>query len=57
MSVFSQLPVGGVSTNAVPIPPSPGLANLSVYFQSISDDAGQPFGWALSNGLELTICP
>ena len=57
LSVFNELPVGGVSTNAVPIPSSPGLANLSVYFQSISDDAGQPFGWALSNGLELKICP
>lgn len=57
ISVFSEVPVGGSSTNAIPIPPSAGLANLSVYLQSLSDDAGQPFGWALSNGLELKICP
>lgn len=57
VSTLSETPVGGSSTNSISIPANPALANLDIYLQSISDDAGQPFGFALSNGLQLTICP
>ncbi len=47
---------GGTGTAFFPIPLNPNLAYVKAYFQSIAPDAGQPQGFALSNGLELTIC-
>lgn len=57
LPLLAETPVGGVSTNSIPIPPNPALAGLDVFFQTLSDDGGLPFGWGLSNGLQLTICP
>ena len=48
---------GGNASWAVPIPASGALVGLGVYVQSAATDAGQPGGWALSNGLELIVCP
>jgi hypothetical protein len=49
-------PTGGVSTQSVPIPSDPSIAGLGVYLQAIADDATQPQGFALSNGLKLVLC-
>jgi endonuclease I len=47
----------GTTTWSLPIPAGPTFAGLSVYFQAFALDATQPGGYALSNGLELIICP
>ena len=48
---------GGQSTWNAAIPANPALAGLVTYLQSGAADPGQPGGWALSNGLEVTVCP
>lgn len=48
---------GGQSTWNVNIPANPGLVGLVAYIQSAASDAGQAGGFALSNGLEVTVCP
>ena len=54
---FAEPSVGGVSTTMFPVPNNPAFAGVSFYFQSVSPDATQPFGWALSNGLRMYTCP
>lgn len=49
--------VGGVSTANLPLPALPALAGFSVFFQSFGLDGTKPEGIALSNGIELVICP
>lgn len=53
--VLIEATTGGSSTNVIPIPNDPALAGISVFFQSMAEDGGQPFGFAFSNGLELTL--
>ena len=47
----------GVGAAPISLPASPGLAYASGYAQVGTLDASQPFGWAFSNGLEVTFCP
>ncbi|MDF1798908.1 MAG: hypothetical protein P1V81_07010 [Planctomycetota bacterium] len=47
----------GVGAMNVSLPASPGLAYTSGYAQVGTLDASQPFGWAFSNGLQITFCP
>ena len=47
----------GVGTAQVTLPALPSLAYTSGYAQVGVADASQPFGWAFSNGLEVTFCP
>ena len=47
----------GAGTLSLTLPSNPGLAFLAVYAQSGVLDAAQPSGWALSNGLRITLCP
>lgn len=47
----------GTTTWTLPIPVDPAFAGLPVYFQCFATDSSQPGGFALSNGLELVICP
>ena len=47
---------GSTSWNLA-IPADPSFAGLPVYFQAFAFDVTQPLGYALSNGLELIICP
>ena len=47
----------GTTTWTLPIPAGPSFAGLPVYFQAFAIDGTQPGGYALSNGLELIICP
>jgi hypothetical protein len=49
-------PAGGTAMQPIPIPADPTLAGVNVYLQSAADDATQPHGFALSNGLKVTIC-
>jgi len=53
--VLIQAAAGGTTTNVIPLPSDVSLAGVSVFFQSIAEDGGQPFGFALSNGLELNL--
>ena len=48
---------GGTNVWNVPIPNNPALAGFEVNFQTAAVDAGQPGGFAMSNGLELIVCP
>ncbi|MCZ6596619.1 MAG: FG-GAP-like repeat-containing protein [Planctomycetota bacterium] len=48
---------GGAATWNLPIPNDPTLPGTTGYFQCIAMDPGQPGGWALSNGLEVIVCP
>lgn len=54
------LPVSpAAGTEAVlelPLPADPALAGLSFFVQSLTTDAGQPLGFALSNGLAVRLC-
>ena len=54
--VYATVPAAGIGTQDIPIPNDPILVGLELYMQSGGDDAGQPFGNALSNGLKLTVC-
>jgi hypothetical protein len=47
----------GTTTWTLPIPADPVFAGLPVFFQCFATDMTQPGGFALSNGLELVICP
>ncbi len=49
--------VAGASAVTLPIPANPALAGVSLFFQSFGLDGTKPQGLALSNGVELTICP
>ena len=53
--VLVEATAAGSSTNTIPIPNDPALAGVSVFFQSLAEDGGQPLGFAFSNGLELTL--
>jgi len=53
--VLVEATTGGSSTNVIPIPNDPALAGISVFFQSLAEDGGQPLGFGLSNGLQLHI--
>lgn len=55
--LLAAVPVAGVSTNTIPIPNKSGLVGVAVYFQSLAEDLSQSEDFALSNGLQLTICP
>jgi hypothetical protein len=52
--VLTTVVAGGGGTQVLAVPPVPSLAGAHVYAQ-----AGQPVasGFALSNGLELVVCP
>ena len=53
---FAMVPVvGGMGQYGVSIPPA--AAGVSVYGLAAMFDAGQPAGIALSNGLQVTVCP
>jgi uncharacterized membrane protein len=45
----------GTVKHVIPIPPLTTIWGVSVYMQSLCDDATQPAGWALSNGLTVSI--
>ena len=49
--------VGGSTTWNLPIPNDPALIGFSAYAQSASTDPSQPQGFALSNGVEIVVCP
>jgi hypothetical protein len=46
---------GGSVTHAIPVPPTTSLWGVTVFMQSLADDAAQPLGWALSNGLSVSL--
>ena len=48
---------GGAASWTVAIPANPAFVGLSGYAQAAGQDFDQPGGWALSNGVRLTICP
>jgi len=48
---------GGSGVQPVPIPASPSLAGARVFAQAGQADGGAPFGVALSNGVEVVVCP
>jgi hypothetical protein len=48
---------GGAGVQVVPIPADPSLAGARVYAQAGQVDPGAPAGVALSNGLEIVVCP
>lgn len=48
---------GGVATWNAGIPNNPGLVGFTAYIQAAAIDGTQPGGWALSNGVEVTVCP
>ena len=56
---FFQLPIDGAGDATLPfiIPPGPGLAGLSVYWQVwIPDDPmAAGLGWTASNGLQTRL--
>ena len=45
----------GTCTHAFPIPPTPGLFGVTVYFQSVADDPSLPELVAFSNGLAAVL--
>ncbi|MFT6040026.1 MAG: hypothetical protein ACI9C2_000181 [Gammaproteobacteria bacterium] len=49
--------VGGSTTWTLPIPNDAALIGFSAYAQSASTDPSQPQGFALSNGVEIVVCP
>lgn len=49
--------VGGSSTWNLAVPPVPAHAGLTVFAQAFALDATQAGGYAMSNGLEITVCP
>ena len=51
------LTAGGNATWNAPIPNQPGLVGVKAYIQAAAIDATQPGGWAMSNGVEVSICP
>ena len=52
------VPTAGTSaTWNAPIPNQPGLVGVKAYIQAAAIDGTQPGGWAMSNGVEVTICP
>ena len=48
---------GGAASLHVPVPTTAGLAGATVRAQAAAPDGTPPAGWALSNGLALTLCP
>lgn len=48
---------GGSSTWTLDVPTTPTLAGLVVYTQALALDPAQAGGYALSNGVEITLCP
>ena len=48
---------GGQSVWNVAVPSNPAFVGLSGFVQSAAGDAGQPGGFAFSNGVEMVICP
>ena len=55
---LAVIPTAGGTANWNPaIPAIPSLVGLTVYSQAAALDGSQPAGWALSNGVQLTICP
>ena len=54
---FVSATASGSATASLSIPADAALAGAQLYFQSFSADASQSEGLALSNGLELTVCP
>ena len=48
---------GGQTVWNVPVPNNPAFVGLSGFVQSAAGDAGQPGGFAFSNGVEMVICP
>jgi len=48
---------GGESVWSVLLPSTPSLAGATFFLQSLALDAGQAYGLAFSNGLELALCP
>ncbi len=53
---FVAFSAAGIGLADVMVPNNPFLDNLTIYFQSATQDASLPLGWALSNGLALKIC-
>jgi hypothetical protein len=56
----ATIPLGlslGFSVTNVLLPVTPSMAYPSGYAQVGVLDGSQPFGWAFSNGLEVTFCP
>lgn len=52
------LPVSdGIASLPIPILDSPAVVGVRLVFQVVASDASQLVGVALSNGLELVICP
>lgn len=48
---------GGTAVWNAGIPNMPSLVGFQAYVQAAALDGTQPGGWALSNGLEVVICP
>jgi len=53
--VLAPVVAGKVST-LWPLPANPALIGIRAHFQAFTPDAGQPGGYALSNGVEAAIC-
>lgn len=49
--------VGGTSTWNLSVPANPAFAGLAVFAQAFAVDPSQLGGYALSNGMQITICP
>lgn len=47
---------GGAGAVSFPVPGNPALIGIHGYVQAGAADPSQPFGWAFTNGLDLTIC-
>ena len=54
--VYVGVPVGGAVTNVIQVPNQQVLVGIDAYFQALGRDFSKPAGWALSNGLQATIC-
>ncbi len=50
-------PGQGIGLLTTPVPPSPVLIGLEVFFQAAVSDPGGPGGVALTHGLRAAICP
>lgn len=48
---------GGTSVWSVNVPSNPAWVGLSGFVQAAAFDAGQPGGFAFSNGVQMVICP
>lgn len=56
-SLDGAVGVGGAGSATFDFPPVGAFVGLTAYCQFLVRDFGAPAGWALSEGLQFTICP